>query len=209
VAIDITAVKEWSGTIAAFVNVAVIGMLLKIMNEVRVTYSIRLDAIRDQNAVIQERLNLAEDEKTRLEKINTDLQKIGATLGIEEFKKEASSSVSVRDIGDNFSGKIAGRDIVDTINKRIGQLVESGNKEFKEYVDKSTKQIAATVESPFSHDYRIEFMFERGSDRMQTSFRKIVSEYAKRGWTFHGITSDYNGTDGAILVFRRPRQNVS
>src|SRR5690606_9549147 len=87
----IKAVQDWSSVISAILSLSVVGILVTI--------------VREKFSINEERLKLVKEEN---EKLKQDVKKVGAFLGVEEFK-DKPAGVNIRDIGDNFEGKIAGR----------------------------------------------------------------------------------------------------
>jgi hypothetical protein len=171
-------------------------------------YRDRVDAVKEKAAVIEERLRLAQDELTRLEKISEGVTKIGASLGIKEFRDELASSVSTGDIGDNFSGKIAGHDINEVV-QQIEKMVTQSRDNIQDYIDRSTNYVDATADMltradiPGAYQYTIDSLYAHPGDQLRTEFQTMLSRYAEEGWSFYGLTADYRGTEGCVLVFRR------
>lgn len=182
----VKAVQEWSSVISAVLSLSVVGLLVTI--------------VREKLSIHEERLKLAREEN---EKLKQDVRKVGASLGIEEFK-EKTSSVKIRDVGENFSGKIAGRDINESISN-IGEALSN----IKEQIN-NTQQ---TINQHFgergggsAYEYDLDYVFERPPEKRLESFRSKIRTRVQAGWEFYSATSDYNGTDGMILLFRRAEQ---
>ncbi len=74
-----------------------------------------------------------------LQELSVKIQKIGLTLGVKGFEEQVeggSSSVKTGKIGKGFKGKIAGRDINETLND-IKESVDKSSRQIGEYIDKS------------------------------------------------------------------------
>lgn len=97
--------------------------------------------------------------------------------------------VNIRDIGDNFSGKIVGRDLNETVNN-IGQAVSN------------IQKAIIGGEPRGKYEFTLDNVFER--QNRDVVFKERVNQYESEGWSLFGVTSDYNGTDAMILIFRRP-----
>jgi hypothetical protein len=206
-------INSFASIIATILSVGVLTLILKLSTQIKDIQDERIQIAKDKASVTEERLRLAEDELKRLEKINDGVTKIGASLGIEEFQKALQPGVNIRDIGDNFSGKIAGRDINEFMND-IGQLIDKSNNDIKNYVEESTKYMDATTniltqqDVPGAYQYALTFLYSWG-DKLRDDFQKTLIEYAEKGWSFYGLTAEYRGEGGYVLVFRRSRGTES
>lgn len=197
----LSAIQPWTAALASILSLGALGFILKVHSQLKDVYAQRVEAVKEKAAVIEERLKSTEEELKRLEKINDNVNTIGASLGIESFKEQLPPGVTIRDIGDNFSGKIAGRDINEVLN-RIGKVIDNSEKNIERLVDNSNRFFTSAIDDR-SFEYTMDFMFERGTTRIRETFNEKIRTYNEGGWGFYGITSDYNGTDGCILIFRR------
>lgn len=211
----LTSLQPWFSAISPLISLGVIVLILRITKHMRNLYKDRLDAVKEKSLVMEERLKLAEDELSRIRDINKDLKKIGASLGIEDFKNQLEPGVSIRDIGDNFSGKIAGRDINELINdigkmvdnsndnikNEIGEFLKKSQEYYQKYCDMSTK-LYVQQDTPISKTYKLETLFSRG-ETLQKDFDNAIARNASEGWIFHTITCDYRGMEGCLLVFKK------
>ena len=197
----LTTLQPWTSAFASLLSLGALGFILRVQSQLKDVYAQRVEVAKDQAAIIEERLKATEAELKRLEKINDGVNTIGASLGIEEFQDKVPAGVSIRDVGDNFSGKIAGRDINDVLNE-IGESISNNEKNIGQILNNSNKLFASfSGNGPF--EYRLDFLYERGLERISQSFNDKLRSYSEQGWNFYGISSDYNGTDGCLLVFRR------
>ena len=189
--------------ISSLISIGILGFILKLSNQIKELYQQRIEAIKDKASVTEERLKFAEEKLNKMDNMHDDITKIGANLGIEDFVNKLPPGVSIGGgIGDYFSGKIAGRDINDFLTQ-IGKQIDNSENSIQEYIDKSTKVISSEQINPKAYKYTIDFLFARGHEKIQKDFSYMVSRYANNGWIFHGISSDYNGTDGCLLVFKK------
>ncbi len=104
--------------------------------------------------------------------------------------------------GASVSGsKLAGRDINEVLNE-IGGIVDNSSKNIERLVDNS-QHFIDSASNELSYEYRIDFVFERGLQELQDSLMRKIDQQRREGWSFHSVSSDYQGTDGCLLVFRR------
>lgn len=175
----IKAVQDWSSVISAILSLSVVGILVTI--------------VREKFSINEERLKLVKEEN---EKLKQDVKKVGAFLGIEEFK-DKPAGVNIRDIGDNFEGKIAGRDINESI-KNIGEVLSK----IDNHINNTQPTIGAQG-SGLKYEYDLDYIFDVSPDDRLKSFRSKIKEHVQAGWEFLSATADYRGIDGMILIFRR------
>lgn len=213
----------YATVVSSILGIAVLGLILRLSTQMRNMYRDRIDASQERNAVLEERVRLAEDRCKKIDSVNLKVTEMGAALGIPGFEEDLPVGVSVRDIGDNFSGQIAGRDIVDTINKigdevkHIAEVSNSYKQDVAQLVTGTasvTDDMAALIkdvvkfvheESSSLFEHKLEFLFERGPEKLRSSFAHVVKICAEDGWSLMSLSSDYNGSDGCVLVFRRKR----
>ncbi len=202
----LSGIQHYAAVISSILSLAALGFILRLSSQMKEIYSQRVEAAKDRSSVLEERLKLAEEERKRLEAINSKVTRIGASLGIEEFKEELRSGVVIRDIGDNFSGKIAGRDIIDTINE-IGKKVDQSVQNVDKLIDQADKFINTVGEDGSIYEYRLDILYRRRLQEIETEFRNKAETYSNEGWTFCGIAAAYETIDGCILIFRRARRS--
>lgn len=203
----LSSIQPYTALISSVLSLAALGFILRLSSQMKQVYDQRVEAAKDRSSVLEERLRLAEEEKKRVESINSKVTQIGATLGIEEFKKELQSGVSIRDVGDNFSGKIAGRDIIDTIND-IRKKVDQSTQNVDKLVDQSDKFINSLGEDGVAYEYRIDFLYKRRGPEIEEEFKRKTAGHSNEGWAFCGIAAAYEIFDGCILIFRRNRDRA-
>jgi hypothetical protein len=201
----LNSIQPYATVISSVLSLAALGFILRLSSQMKDIYGQRVEAAKDRSSVLEERLKLAEEERKRVESINSKVTRIGASLGIEEFKEELRSGVSIRDIGDNFSGKIAGRDIIDTINE-IGKKIDQSTQNVDKLIDQSDKFINSLGEDGAEYEYRIDFIYRRRPQEIEEEFRRKAETLFNEGWTFCGIAAAYDIFDGCILIFRQLRR---
>jgi hypothetical protein len=186
----------YTAAISTILGVAALGLILNLSKHMHDVYAERVQAINERTKVLEERLK-AKDE--RIEELNSKVTKVGASLGIAEFQEQLSGGVRIGDIGENFSGKIAGRDIVDTLNDLSRRVDNSLN----HLIDQSDKYYTLSRENGVEYEFTIDFVFGRRQDDLRRELEQKTQQYQRQGWSLHSITSDYNVFDGCLLLFRR------
>lgn len=217
----ITTLAPYAAILGSVLSVTALGFILRLSSQIRAVYNDRISAAQDRNTVLEERLKLAEDKADQIKTVDLKVTEVGAALGLDQFKEELRQGVSIRDIGDNFSGRIAGRDLIDTINKlgdQIGeynQVVNNHKQEVGKIVGDSASLATAAVElcqgvlkqMRFEGDlyqFRIDMIFERNPEAISKSLNELVRRYAETPWRLYMIVAAYQALDGCAVIFRRP-----
>jgi hypothetical protein len=142
---------------------------------------------------------------------------IGALLGLgvsessKDKPREASGSgVSADAATFGDYAEVAGRDINKTIERMQNDIAQ-----FKDAVINQYQTIDGRLSSSLGTgaevDYLVQTIYERGADGIAKAMEEVVMRWSGEGWRLHFFTSDYSGTDGAVLIFckaavgRRPR----
>jgi hypothetical protein len=217
----ITSVAPYAAILSSVLSVAALGFILRLSSQIRDVYNDRISAAQDRNSVLEERLKLAEDKVEQIKSVDLKVTKVGAALGLDQFKEELRQGVIIRDIGDNFSGKIAGRDLIDTINRlgdQIGeynQVVNNHKQEVGKIVSESaglSKGVVQLCQEVIKqmriegdlHQYLIEMVFDRNPDAISKSLNALVHKYAETPWRLYAIVPAYQALDGCAVILRRP-----
>lgn len=196
----ITTIAPYAAILGSALSVTALGFILKLSSQIRAVYKDRISAAQDRNTVLEERLKLAEDKLDQIKDVDLKVTKVGAALGLDQFKEELRQGVNIRYIGDNFSGKIAGRDLIDTINKlgdQIGeynQVVNNHKQEVGKIVGDSANVATAAAQlcqgvlkqmrlEGDLYQFRIEMIFERSPDRIT----KSLTNWYKGLLKHHGV----------------------
>lgn len=174
-------IQPYATIITSILSLAALTFIINLMKQVSELFNQRVEAIKDRASILEERLKLREDEIKRLEDVNFKVTKIGANLGIEEFKKELSSGVIIGgNIGEGFAGQIAGRDIIGTINE-IGKRVEENSqylhKHLSQNIDKlidQSQKIAGPKELPIVKQEYFHRKIPVPDERFYTDDRAVV-----------------------------------
>ena len=193
--------QPYATVITALLSLTVLGFIIRLFIQTREIYNQRVTLAKEQTDFLKERLDTVSDELKRVEKINSDVTKIGASLGVEGFKDEHSTGVQIGDVSGEISGKIAGRDINEIVNE-IEELIDNRNQNIEELINRSNNYITGVVREPTYNDYFAEVIYHRSD----TDIRDAIQSRNRDGWIFCSIAADYNALDGAILIFRRPTE---
>ena len=216
----IASMTPYAAAFSSLLSIAVLGLIMRLSFHLRNVYKDRIDASQERNTVLEERLRLAEDKFNQIDSVNRKVTEVGAALGIAGFKEELARGVSIRDIGDNFSGNIAGGDIIDTINKlgdevskfsevsnnykqEVGELVTgtaSITNEMAELIKKVINMVQ--VESGF-FQYRVQMIFDRSPDSISQSLNNLAREHHESGWRLVTIVPAYQSLDGCAVILRK------
>lgn len=124
----------------------------------------------------------------------------GYIFGIQENKEKVdSSSVDVDSSKFGHNAKIAGRDINETIEKMSAEVANINNQ-----INNIEKNVSETIQpSNKPKDFLINTIFERDHLRKNTAMENVIRHWELYGWEFIGLSSDYQGIDGMILIFTR------
>jgi len=135
----LNSIQPYTTIITSVFSLAALGFILRLSQKQAAAIKEQTVAIKERASVLEERLKLAEEEIERKDSIiDLKVTKIGANIGIEEFKRELQSGVAVGQIGNDFRGKIAGRDINEAINK-LGNKIDRSTSNLDKLVDQSQK----------------------------------------------------------------------
>lgn len=64
----------------------------------------------------------------------------------------------------------------------------------------------SSLDRDAEYGYLVNSIYERGSG-ISTSMTETIRYWESKGWSFYGISSDYNGADGMFILFRRKLKN--
>lgn len=197
--------------ISTLINISVLGFILKLLKETRAIQNDRIKSAKEKFEILEERLKLAEDEKKRIEAIGNKIGEIGETLGIPiiEDKMKVLSGVSIGgDLGENFSGNIAGRDL-----NKIDTLIDSSNKVLERISavrSNDDNKYEYFVTHPYSRNIEMTKVVKRGFKHTDVYLNAIAGEIDKQcqnGWEFWELSRGHQyGLEDAVLIFRRPKQ---
>lgn len=127
----------------------------------------------------------------------------GANL---ESGSTESNESRVDAAGANFgdNARVAGRDLNETVNN-IHAQVEALNRLLSQETLKIDRFIMQQeVRRNGSMHYLVNTLTQRLFQDLQESMNIVVKNWESQGWKLVNITSDYQGTDGVILLFERP-----
>jgi hypothetical protein len=146
--------------------------------------------------------------------LNAAMGILGAIAGylfganVDGNKKESGSSVAAdgATLGDH--AKLAGRDINETVNNISAKVKELGTLLGQES-EKIDRLIASEEEINSPKEYLINSIYEKRFQDQEMAINAVVNRWATEGWQLKGITSDYQGVDGILLLFDRPSKSDS
>jgi len=98
---------------------------------------------------------------------------------------------------------IIGTDINETVNNINAKVQELG-KLLSQETAKIDRLVAVQDTQSTPMEYLINTVYERPTERAGEAIRTVVSRWVAEGWTFKGMSSDYQGIDGVFLLFERP-----
>jgi len=181
------------------------------------------DHIDHKLSILQTKLELNEERVEKINSLDFKITNVGAVLGIDQFKKDFEEGVRIRDIGDDFRGKIAGRDILETINK-IGEQIN----EFNQTVNNSNQQISNIIKDSSNmansmvdlsrqiiyqiqnenllYQYKIEMIYDRNPAKLSEVINSLAYKYSDTPWRFYAFIPAYEALDGCILLLRCPTE---
>ena len=134
---------------------------------------------------------------------------LGAIAGyLFSFKdpreKEETSSVGIDSSTVGPNARIAGRDINETIENMRAELAEIRGSVVNQYqILQETIGEQHQVGPIAASDYLINVVFERG-EQIREAIDSVLKRWEPDGWRLASLSSDYNGTDGVMLLFKRP-----
>lgn len=218
-------IQPYTTAVTAVLSFGILGLIFYLQNQMRAVYEQRVEAIKEQMAVTSERLEAAKDEIDRLKNFNNNINIIGAGLGIKQFQDMLPPGVEIErarveiDSGGGditVSGEIAGRDI-----NKINNAIQESKQSIEGLINNCYQKVVSSVDSPGQYEYRIikePFSISpvgAGEYGQLVTVKSIEDEFPEciekieskgEGWIFNGFSSDYKGTEGVLLVFRRSRQ---
>lgn len=132
-----------------------------------------------------------------LQELSLKVQNIGLSLGVKGFEEANDDGGTTIEVTGN-QNKVAGRDWNEILNE-IQESVDNSSRQIGEFIDQSTYIGASDTD----YEFDIDMMFGRGNKMRDELLQRINARRAE-GWGFVSLSADYQGTDGCILLFRRP-----
>lgn len=130
----------------------------------------------------------------------------GANVEGDSKKNESALDVDRATFGDH--AKLAGRDINETVNNMNAKVQELGTLLAQES-GKIDHLIATQDKESVPREYLINSIYERQFQDQESAIQSVADRWANEGWHLKGVTSDYQGVDGMLLLFERPSENGS
>jgi hypothetical protein len=140
--------------------------------------------------------------------LNAAMGILGAIAGYLFGAKADSDSSSVDASGANLgdNARIAGRDINETVNNINARVQELGKLVSQEQA-KIDRLVVSQEARQGPMEYLINTIYERQLDRAAASMNTVLSRWMAEGWSFMGLSSDFQGMDGIFLLFERAAED--
>jgi hypothetical protein len=124
--------------------------------------------------------------------------------GKEGKKRDNGHGVDIDSSRFGDHAKIAGRDINEIIENMQGDIAQIRDSVVNQYSAIETTLADLAPQEKQVLDYLVNTVYERGSDKMTAAMQEVINAWQSEGWEFTSFSSDYQGIDGALLLFTRP-----